>query len=54
VMDDARKRIPLQWLDDDSDALDGLLEKLLERRHHVPGFIEAARRAKSNLFPNWQ
>ncbi len=54
VMDDARKRIPLQWLeDDDGDILDRLLERLLGRRQRVPDFLEAARRAKSNLFTNW-
>jgi len=53
VIDDARKRIPLQWLEDDGDALDRLLERLLIRRERVADFIEAARRARSNLFPNW-
>ena len=54
VIDDARKRIPLQWLeDDDGDVLDRLLERLLLRRQRVPDLIDAARRAKSNLFPNW-
>ena len=54
VMDDARKRIPLQWLEDDGDALDGLLERLFARRQRVADLIEAARRAKANLFPNWR
>jgi hypothetical protein len=53
VMDDARKRIPLQWLEDDGHLLDGLLERLLKRRDRVVDLLEAARRAKSNLFLNW-
>ena len=55
VLDDARKRVPLQWLEgDDGDLLDRLLERLLLRRQRVPDLIDAARRAKSNLFPNWR
>ena len=54
VVDDARKRIPLAWLEDDGDALDQLLERLLVRRQRVTDLIDAARRAKSNLFVNWR
>lgn len=53
VMDDARKRIPLEWLEGDGDALDQLLERLLLRRARVADLIDASRRAKANLFPNW-
>lgn len=54
VVDDAYKQIPLSWIEDDVDALEALLEKLLERRKKVPDLIEAARQARSNVFPNWK
>ena len=53
VIDDAYKQIPAAWLEGDTDSLEALLEKLLERRKKVPDLIEAARRARANLFPNW-
>jgi len=53
VLDDARKRIPSQWLDQDSGALDSLLEKLFERRSLTPDLILSCRRTKPDLFPNW-
>ncbi|MFB3777277.1 MAG: HipA family kinase [Bryobacteraceae bacterium] len=54
VVDQARRQVPLQWLDGDGAALDGLLERLLRRRSRVPGLIEQCRRARTNLFPNWR
>jgi hypothetical protein len=54
VVDQARRQIPLEWLDGDGAALDDLLEKLLARRRRVPGLIEDCRRARPGLFPNWQ
>lgn len=53
VIDDAVKQIPLAWLDDDGDALERILEKLLERRKIVPDLLEASRKTRSNVFPNW-
>ena len=54
VIDDAYKQLPVAWLDSDADALEALLEKLLQRRRRVPDLIEAARGARSNPFPNWK
>ena len=54
VVDDAYKQLPVSWLDSDTDALEALLEKLLQRRRRVPDLIEAARGARSNPFPNWK
>lgn len=53
VIDDAFKQIPLSWVEDDTDALEALLEKLLTRRKRVPDLIEASRKARGNIFPNW-
>ncbi len=53
VMDEAYKRVPLEWLEGDEEALEAALEKLLERRRRVPDFIAASRRAKPQWFPNW-
>ena len=54
VIDGARKRIPPAWIEGDEAALDGLLEKLLERRRKVPDLISDCRRARPSLFPNWK
>jgi hypothetical protein len=53
VIDDAFKQIPQSWMNGDTDALEALLEKLLDRRGKVPELIEAGRRARTNVFPNW-
>jgi hypothetical protein len=53
VIDDARKRIPLQWIDGDEDLLDQMLERLFARRKRVVDLIEESRTAKAELFPNW-
>jgi hypothetical protein len=54
VVDQAYKQVPLQWLDGEDQALEGLLEKLLDRRQRVPDLIEGCRRARPALFPNWR
>ncbi|HZT36887.1 MAG TPA: HipA family kinase [Bryobacteraceae bacterium] len=54
VIDDAYKQIPLAWIDGDSEALEALLEKLLQRRRRVPELIAAARGVRSNPFPEWK
>jgi hypothetical protein len=53
IIDEAYKQIPSAWLEGDIDSLEALLEKLLTRRKKVPELIEAARHARTNLFPNW-
>jgi len=54
VMDEAYKRVPLEWLQGEEDALEGVLEQLLERRRRVPDLISDCRRARPSLFPNWR
>lgn len=53
VFDQARKRVPLEWLDGEDDALESLLERLHERRRRVPDLIADCGRARPSLFPNW-
>ncbi len=53
VIDRAWKRIPPDWIADDEDALDRLLERLFERRKRIPELIAACRESRTNPFPNW-
>jgi hypothetical protein len=54
VIDAAWKQIPRPWIGDDEDALEALLEKLLKRRRRVAALIEAVRRERAGVFPNWK
>ncbi len=53
VVDRAWKQIPPEWLENEEDALDQMLERLFERRRRVPELIAASRDARSNPFSNW-
>jgi len=53
VIDQAWKRIPPAWVEDEEDALTALLERLFDRRKRVPELIAACRTARPNPFPNW-
>lgn len=53
VVDEAYRRIPLEWLEGEEEALEKLLETLMRRRRRTPDLLEACRRAKPALFPNW-
>ena len=54
VIDSAWKEIPRQWLDDDADELEQMLEKLLKRRSRVRTLILDLRAQRATAFPNWQ
>ncbi len=54
VIDSAWKEIPREWLDQDEEALEKLLESLLKRRNKVPQLIEDIRRKRASAFPNWR
>jgi hypothetical protein len=55
VVDEAWKQIPPAWINGDEEALERMLQQLLERRRRVPELIrEAASRARVNPFPNWR
>ncbi len=53
VIDEARKSVPPQWLEGDRDAMDRLLERLLQRRSRVEDLIRDAIHARPGWFPNW-
>jgi hypothetical protein len=53
IMDEAYRKVPLEWLEGQQDALEALLEQLLARRRRVPDLLLECRRAKPALFPNW-
>jgi hypothetical protein len=54
VIDAAWKEIPREWLDEDEDELEKLLERLLKRRPKVGALIEEVRRQRASAFPNWR
>jgi hypothetical protein len=54
VIDAAWKEIPREWLDQDEDELEKLLEALLKRRRKVTQLIEDVRRTRASAFPNWR
>ncbi len=53
VLDRALRRVPLEWLEDDEEELERLLEGLLRRRRRVADLIEQCRDGGRNPFPNW-
>jgi hypothetical protein len=54
VVDTAQKQIPPEWLAEDGDALQSILEKLMSRRRRVPDLIRNSRRGRVNPFPGWR
>jgi hypothetical protein len=54
VIDSAWKEIPREWLEDDEEPLEKLLETLLKRRAQVRRLINEARDRRSNAFRNWR
>jgi hypothetical protein len=55
VVDEAVKQIPAAWLEGEEEGtLARLLEALMRRTKRVPELIEACRRGRTNLFPEWR
>ena len=54
VMDRAWKSIPPDWIAGEENELEGMLERLFERRKLVPELISACRDARTNPFPGWK
>ncbi len=54
VIDTAQKQIPPEWLAEDADALQTILEKLMSRRRRVPDLIRESRSGRVNPFPGWK
>jgi hypothetical protein len=54
VIDSAWKEIPREWLEEDEEELERLLEALLKRREQVPRLIREARAGRASAFRNWR
>ena len=54
VVDRALKQIPPAWVAGDEDELNQLCEQLLRRRKRVVDLLEACRRGRVPLFPEWR
>ena len=54
VLDRALRRIPPEWIAEDGEALEKLLEALLRRRKRIAELLDDCRKAPGNPFPEWQ
>ena len=54
VIDSAWKEIPREWLAEDEEALEQLLENLLKRRRRVTALVEDVRGKRATAFANWR
>jgi hypothetical protein len=53
VFDDAEKKLPPEWFDQEWDALELMLERLYKRRSAVPDLLRQAKKAARDPFPHW-
>jgi len=53
TLDEMAHRIPLEWYEEDLDALHALLERLLRRTRRLPDLILEARNSYRRPFRNW-
>jgi hypothetical protein len=53
IIDESLRHIPPDWLEGDSDELERLLERLMDRRARVPELLHQTRRAGLVPFPAW-
>ena len=54
VIDSAWKEIPREWLEEDEQELETLLEALLKRREKVPRLVRELRDVRASAFRNWR
>ena len=54
VVDSAWKEIPRQWLQEDEEDLERMLEALLRRRSQVPRLVSELRQQHAKAFLSWQ
>ena len=54
VIDSAIRRLPPEWIEDDFEALEKLMESLIRRKKRIPELIEECRKAQGNPFPRWK
>ena len=53
VIDRAIRQLPPEWVEDDSELLEKLMEALIRRKKRIPELIEECRKAPGNPFPRW-
>jgi hypothetical protein len=53
VIDKALRQIPPQWIANDADHLERLLDALIRRQKRIPELLEDCRKAPGNPFPRW-
>ncbi len=53
VLDQAWRELPRTWMEEDSDQIEPLLERLLQRRSRVASLLEETRGKRTTAFPNW-
>lgn len=53
VLDRALRQIPPDWIGNDDDDLDRMLNRLLDRRKRIPELLYSCRDAIGNSFPLW-
>jgi hypothetical protein len=54
VIDAAWKEIPREWVAEDEEPLEQMLEQLLKRRKRVASLVEEVRGKRSTAFVNWR
>jgi hypothetical protein len=54
VVDDAYRSLPPEWVADDGDLLEAMLENLMKRRKRVPDLIKGCSEGRVRPFPNWK
>lgn len=53
IVDEALRKLPVDWLNGDADYLHRLMELLMNRRKKVPELLDRCRHSQANLFPAW-
>jgi hypothetical protein len=53
VFDKALRQLPLEWIAEDGDALDRLLERLRQRQKRIGDLLLDCREGASSPFPKW-
>lgn len=54
IVDTAQKQIPPEWMMEDANALEAMLERLMARRRRVPDLIRDSTHGRINPFPGWK
>lgn len=53
AIDRALRQLPPEWVEDDAEALEKLMESLIRRKRRIRELIEECRKAPGNPFPRW-